>query len=79
MESFLSFPTNLKINGIEITPTLNELVEKGAYYNNNMTSQIQLGESSDGQFTYLNGLTPKKKVLPSTIILIILSYPFQNF
>lgn len=61
VESFLSFPTNLEINGIEITPTLNNLVREGAYYNNNMTSQIQLGESSDGQFTYLNGLLPKKR------------------
>ncbi|MDC2392839.1 LTA synthase family protein [Bacteroides ovatus] len=61
VESLLSFPTDLKINGIEITPTLNKLVEKGAYYNNNMTSLIQLGESSDGQFTYLNGLIPKTK------------------
>lgn len=61
VESLLSFPTDLKINGIKITPTLNKLVEKGAYYNNNMTSLIQLGESSDGQFTYLNGLIPKTK------------------
>lgn len=61
VESLLSFPTDLKINGIEITSTLNKLVEKGAYYNNNMTSLIQLGESSDGQFTYLNGLIPKTK------------------
>ena len=61
VESLLSFPTDLTINGIEITPTLNKLVEKGAYYNNNMTSLIQLGESSDGQFTYLNGLIPKTK------------------
>ena len=61
VESLLSFPTDLNINGIEITPTLNKLVEKGAYYNNNMTSLIQLGESSDGQFTYLNGLIPKTK------------------
>ena len=61
VESLLSFPIDLKINGIEITPTLNKLVEKGAYYNNNMTSLIQLGESSDGQFTYLNGLIPKTK------------------
>ncbi|MFS2519316.1 LTA synthase family protein [Bacteroides xylanisolvens] len=61
VESLLSFPTYLEFNGIEITPTLNRLVKEGAYYNNNMTSVIQLGESSDGQFIYLNGLLPKKK------------------
>ena len=61
VESLLSFPTYLEFNGIEITPTLNRLVKEGSYYNNNMTSVIQLGESSDGQFIYLNGLLPKKK------------------
>lgn len=61
VESLLSFPTYLEFNGIEITPTLNRLVKEGSYYNNNMTSIIQLGESSDGQFIYLNGLLPKKK------------------
>lgn len=61
IESFLSFATELEFNGIEITPTLNKLVREGAYYNNNMSSQIQLGESSDGQFIYLNGLLPKKE------------------
>ena len=61
VESLLSFPTYLEFNGIEITPTLNRLVKEDSYYNNNMTSVIQLGESSDGQFIYLNGLLPKKK------------------
>lgn len=61
VESLLSCPTHLEFNGVEITPTLNKLVREGAYYNNNMTSMIQLGESSDGQFIYLNGLLPKKK------------------
>lgn len=61
VESLLSYPTNMNINGVEITPTLNQLVKEGAYYNANMESQVQLGESSDGQFTYLNGLLPKKR------------------
>lgn len=61
VESFLAFPTSMSIGGVEITPTLNRLVREGAYYNKNMTSLIQLGESSDGQFTYLNGLLPKKR------------------
>ena len=61
VESFLAFPTSMSIGGVEITPTLNRLAREGAYYNKNMTSLIQLGESSDGQFTYLNGLLPKKR------------------
>jgi len=61
VESLISFATDLSINGVEITPNLNRLVKEGAYYNNNMTSEVELGESSDGQFIYINGLLPKKK------------------
>ena len=46
VESLLSFPTDLKINGIEITPTLNKLVEKGAYYN---TYRAQYGAVLDAK------------------------------
>ena len=61
VESLLSFPTARSINGVEITPNLNKLTRDGAYYNNNMSSQVKLGESSDGQFIYLNGLLPQNK------------------
>lgn len=62
VESLLSYATDLKIDGKEMTPNLNKLSkEAGSYYNNNMTSSIQLGESSDGQFIYLTGLLPNKQ------------------
>lgn len=61
VESLLSYPTHRSVNGIEITPILNKLVQEGAYYNGKMESQIQLGESSDGQMIYLTGLLPKEK------------------
>lgn len=59
-ESLSSFPIGLTFNGIEITPTLNRLQEEGCYYPF-MVSQTQYGESSDGQFIYLNGLLPLAK------------------
>lgn len=61
VESLLSYATELRIGKQEVTPNLNQLVRNGAYYNRNMTSTIQLGESSDGQFIYLTGLLPKKQ------------------
>lgn len=61
VESLLSYATDLHIGEYEITPNLNKLVKNGAYYNRNMTSNIQLGESSDGQFIYLTGLLPKQQ------------------
>lgn len=61
VESLLSYATELHIGEKEITPYLNQLVRDGAYYNHNMTSAVQLGESSDGQFIYLTGLLPKSQ------------------
>lgn len=61
VESLLSYATELRLGEQEITPNLNQLVKDGAYYNRNMTSAVQLGESSDGQFIYLTGLLPKKQ------------------
>lgn len=57
VESLMSFPIDLVIDEIEITPTLNKLKEEG-YYNPNMLSQIEKGMSSDGQFMYFTGLLP---------------------
>lgn len=61
VESLLSYATELCVGDKEITPNLNQLVKEEGYYNHNMTSCIRLGESSDGQFTYLTGLLPKQQ------------------
>ncbi len=76
LESFLSAPIDLKIEGKEITPFLNYLKrDSDVYYNGNMISDIGCGESGDGQFIYMTGLLPlrykmtvgqvKNNVLPS--------------
>ena len=59
VESLSSFPINKTIGGVEITPNLNRLINE-AYYNPNMKSEAELGQSSDGQFIYLTGLLPLK-------------------
>lgn len=66
VESLLSYATELRIGEIEVTPNLNQLVKEGAFYNRNMKSTIHLGESSDGQFTYLTGLLPKEQGITIT-------------
>ena len=63
VESLLSFADELKFNGQEITPNLNQLKKENTYYNRHMTPQIQLGESSDGQFIYLTGLLPLRNIV----------------
>ena len=76
LESFLSEPIDMKVNGKEITPFLNSLKrDSDVYYNGNMISDIGCGESGDGQFLYMTGILPlkykmtvgqvKKHVLPS--------------
>ena len=58
-ESLSSYPIGQIIDGIELTPTLNRLVEEGVFHPR-MCSETQLGESSDGQFTYMTGMLPLK-------------------
>lgn len=59
LESFLSAPIDLIIDGTEIMPFLNELKrDSDVYYNGNMISDIGCGESGDGQFIYMNGILP---------------------
>ena len=61
LESFLSAPIDLKVDGKEITPFLNSLKnDSNVYYNSNMISDIGCGESGDGQFIYMTGLLPLK-------------------
>ncbi len=63
VESFLSFADELSFNGKEITPNLNQLKKENTYYNSNITSQVGLGVSSDGQFIYMTGLLPIKNTI----------------
>lgn len=61
LESFLSAPIDLKVDGKEITPFLNSLKrDSDVYYNGNMISDIGCGESGDGQFIYMTGIMPLK-------------------
>ena len=59
VESYMSFSVNMKIGGKEVTPFLNSLArDSSVLYNGRMTSNITVGESSDGQFIYMTGLLP---------------------
>lgn len=61
LESFLSTPIDLVVDGKEITPFLNSLKrDSDVYYNGNMISDIGCGESGDGQFIYMTGILPLK-------------------
>jgi len=59
LESFLSSPIDLHIEGKEVTPYLNSLKKDSkVYYNGMMKSDITCGESGDGQFIYMTGILP---------------------
>ena len=61
VESYLSATSDLKVDGKEITPFLNQLKrDSSVYYNGHVQSNIKMGESSDGQFIYMTGLLPLK-------------------
>jgi len=59
VESLMSFVSDMKVNGKEITPFLNALKNDTLiYYNGKMISNVTIGESSDGQFIYMTGILP---------------------
>lgn len=59
LESFLSSPIDMVIDGKEVTPFLNSLKkDPSVYYNGQMKSDIGCGESGDGQFIYMSGILP---------------------
>ncbi len=69
VESYLSATSDLIIDGKEITPFLNTLKhDSTVYYNGNMLPDINLGESSDGQFIYMSGLLPLKSDITVNIV-----------
>ena len=59
VESYMSATVDLKVGGKEVTPFLNSLArDSSVCYNGHMTSNITVGESSDGQLIYMTGLLP---------------------
>lgn len=57
MESMMTMFVDLKINGEEVTPTLNKLTREGLYFKN-FYPQISVGTSSDTEFTLNTSLMP---------------------
>ena len=59
VESYMSFTSDMKVDGCEVTPFLNSLKhDTTVYYNGLMHENVTIGESSDGQFIYMAGLLP---------------------
>lgn len=56
-ESIQSFVIGLKVNGVEVTPNLNKLVNDGLYFDNFYT-QVSVGTSSDTEFSLNTSLMP---------------------
>lgn len=64
VESYMSFTSDMKVNGKEVTPFLNALKrDSSVYYNGRMQKNVALGSSSDGQFIYMTGLLPLRSVI----------------
>lgn len=64
VESYMSFTSDMKVDGREITPFLNSLKrDSTVYFNGCMNENVTIGESSDGQFIYMSGLLPLRSVI----------------
>ena len=64
VESYMSFTSDMKVCGREVTPFLNSLKrDSSVYYNGLMHENVTIGESSDGQFIYMSGLLPLRSVI----------------
>jgi len=57
MESMQNFLMDVNINGVELTPNLNQLAKEGMFFSN-FYPQVSTGTSSDTEFTLLTGLLP---------------------
>lgn len=55
LESFTNLLIDLEVNGIEITPNINQIVKKSRYYNN-FHSSSGIGNTSDAEFSFNTGL-----------------------
>lgn len=78
VESYMSFVTDMIVDGKEVTPYLNALKrDSTVYYNGEIKSNIAMGESADGQYILMTGMLPlrsmitiskaHKKALPSLV------------
>ena len=64
IESYMSFVSDMKIDGKDVTPFLNRLKRDSCtFYNGEMLKNVTIGESSDGQFIYMTGLLPLRSVV----------------
>lgn len=57
LESIQNYLVDMKMNGQDITPTLNKLTREGMYFSN-FYPQISVGTSSDTEFTLNSSLMP---------------------
>ncbi len=65
-ESLESWPIGLKIDGKEITPFLNNLVnDSSSFYAPHVLTQVCSGHSIDGQLIYTSGLLPTSNAVYS--------------
>lgn len=59
VESYMSVTSDMKVDGKEITPYLNNLKrDSNVYYNGHVQSNAKIGKSSDGQLIYMTGILP---------------------
>ena len=67
VESYLSITSDILVDGKEVTPFLNSLKHDSTiYYNGQVTPNITIGESSDGQFLYMTGILPLRSEVTVT-------------
>lgn len=76
VESYLAYTSDLVVDGWEVTPNLNSLRHaEGTYYNGRMRSLADAGESFDGQFIYMTGLLPYRKMITTPDVLLMEKIP----
>lgn len=64
VESYMSFVTDMIVDGREVTPFLNSLKSDSAvYYNGRVHSNITMGESADGQYILMTGILPLRSMI----------------
>ena len=64
VESYMSFVTDMVVDGQEVTPNLNALKKDSTvYFNGKVQSNITMGESADGQYIYMTGLLPLRSMI----------------